>query len=568
MISLRPYQSAALDALHTHWNDGGGDALVVIPTGGGKSLVIASLLQQLLSAYPLMRVCVVTHSKELITQNFQELLRIWPGAPAGINSAGIGRRDTRTAILFCGVQSVWNKTEQLGRFDLILVDEAHLISRNAGTMYGKFFDAMRAAQPDLRVVGLTATPFRLDSGRLDDGDDRLFDKVVYSADVSDLIHDGFLSPLVSKGTTAEIAVKGVHKRAGDYIAGELEAAAMKGDLVSRAAAEIVRYGASRKAWLAFCTGLDHAAAVRDAIRSHGVSCETVDGTMHKKERDGIIQSFRLGHIKCLASVNVLSIGFNVPHVDLVALLRPTQSAGLYIQQVGRGLRLATGKTNCMVLDFAGNVRRHGPVDMVEGGDTGKRGKADGETKEQSEMLAKECPDCKSLVHIRVMECQDCGHVWDSKPKHEARADDAPILSGRTADGWHPVKATTYAKHVKASFGSSFAKAFNEAENTPPTLRVSYFVSGVKTVSEWLCFSHPQGSFPQRKAATFWTEAGGNLPTPHSVDEAISRQDELRQVDAVKFTKDTSGYERVSARRFTTITSSTTLSLSHNLQGVA
>ncbi len=851
MLSLRPYQRDAIDALFSQWQTGeASNNLVVLPTGSGKSLVIAAIVQELLELYPLMRIGVVTHSKELIAQNFQELLKIWPQAPAGIYSAGIGRRDTRAAILFCGIQSVWNKVEALGKFDLLLIDEAHLISRNADTMYGKFMDALRQRQPDMRAVGLTATPFRLDSGRLDEGDERLFDKIIYEANVADLIHDGFLSPLVSKGTHAEIGTKGLHKRGGEFIAGELEAAAMSGDLVSRAAAEIVSRGTSRKAWLAFCSGIDHSMAVRDAIRAHGVSCEAVDGTMRKPERDGIIQRFRQGQIKCLTSVNVLSIGFNVPHVDLVALLRPTESAGLYIQQVGRGFRMAPGKENCiaegsrvltdcglieiqnvksfmkvwdgvefvshcgtvfrgeqevisyagltatedhkvwtkegwkpfgecarkqtsiavtefggtnvqlsescfrgdctqrkvrqtspsngvfslwrsiterlhkrenvesrmsqvwqssagakvafhegdfckaalhqskrwslrtiwsawntlqfwfpngygalgsgelgvaqgirvgphrqrqtlrggelevslaqpksiqyaraenqsknaqiqdglpthkicrqyiakhawkesddarassgsvsqkicktkrrvwdilnagprhsftvegflvhncLVLDFAGNVRRHGPVDMVEGGFGGKpkgEGKGDAE-----QIMAKTCPNCQSIVHIRVMECPDCGHTWESAPKHEAKADDAPIMSGRDRDGWAPVKSVNYLKHVKRA-SSSFASDFAASEQLPPTMRASYLVGGIKTVSEWFCFSHPQGSMPQRKAATFWLEAGGCSPIPVSVDEALARVDELRAVEAVKYSKDkNSGFDRVTARRF-------------------
>ena len=548
MLQLRPYQRSSIDALYDHWQAGGGNGLIVIPTGGGKSLIIAKLLQELLESFPLMRIGVVTHSKELIAQNFQELLKIWPQAPAGIYSAGIGRRDTRAAIIFCGIQSVWNKVEALGKFDLLLIDEAHLISRNADTMYGKFMDALRQRQPDMRAVGLTATPFRLDSGRLDEGDERLFDKIIYEANVADLIHDGFLSPLVSKGTHAEIGTKGLHKRGGEFIAGELEAAAMAGDLVSRAASEIVSRGTSRKAWLAFCSGIDHSLAVRDAIRAHGVSCEAVDGTMRKPERDGIIQRFRQGQIKCLTSVNVLSIGFNVPHVDLVALLRPTERAGLYIQQCGRGFRMAPGKETCLVLDFAGNVRRHGPVDMVEGS-FGSKPKGNGLGDPIEQIMAKTCPNCQSIVHIRVMECPDCGHTWESAPKHEARADDAPVMSGRTADGWAPVKSVNYFKHVKRS-SSGFAANFAASEQLPPTMRASYLVGGVKTVSEWFCFSHPQGSMPQRKAATYWIEAGGRNPVPASVDEALARVSELRAVDAVKYSKDkASGFDRVNARRF-------------------
>lgn len=536
MMQLRSYQRESIDALYGHWEEGGGNALLVIPTGGGKSLVIATLLRELMTSFPLMRIGMITHTKELIAQNFAELLRVWPQAPAGIYSAGIGRRDTASPILFCGVQSVWNKTDLIGRFDLLVIDEAHLISRNASTMYGRFLDAMKARQPDLRIVGLTATPFRLDSGRLDKGPDRLFDKIVYEANVADLISDGYLSPLISKATHAEISTEGVHRRGGEFIAGELEAAAMAGDLVERAAAEIVARGATRRAWLAFCTGVDHAVAVRDAIRRHGISAEAVDGGMNAKERDRIIQMFRHGGIRCLTSVNVLSIGFNVPHVDLVALLRPTESAGLYIQQVGRAFRKAPGKTDALILDFAGNVRKHGPVDAVST-PGGSKGAGDGKAADVEQVKAKVCPKCESLVPNRVMLCPDCGHEWHTEPKHDTRPDEVDILSGRDREGWTPVRDVSYYRHVKRGDPTA-----------PPTLRVTYGI-GVMALNAWFCFSHPQGSMPQRKAAGFWLEAGGDMPVPESVDEALIRQDELCMPEAIRYRKSDSGFNEVTGRRY-------------------
>lgn len=536
MLELRPYQDESIEALFEHWGEGGGNALIVIPTGGGKSLIIAFLLQKLFELHPLMRVGIVTHTQELIVQNFKELIGIWPSAPVGIYSAGIGRRDTRAAILFMGIQSVWDKTQILGKFDLLIVDEADLISRNAQTMYGKFFDGLRGIYDGMRVVGLTATPYRLDSGRLDQGDDKIFEKIIYEANVADLIRDGYLSRLVSKGGSAEISTRGVHRRGGEFIAGELERAAMQGDLVKRAASEIVSYGNNRKAWLAFCSGVDHALAVRDALRGFGVNAETITGDMPKHERNRFINEFREGRIKALTSVNVLSVGFNVPHVDLIALLRPTASARLYVQQVGRGFRLAHGKENCLILDFAGNVARHGPIDMVEDNERQAREIGDDDEAEEGGMLAKVCPNCKSLVHIRIMECPDCGHIWDAPAKHEAQASTLEILSNRTPDGYLPVNSIKYMKHHS---GKRF--------DAPPTLRVLYYTPR-KVVNEWLCFSHPQGSRAQHGAASFWLQMGGGVPVPASVDDAILRSGELREIESIKFEND-GDFDRVKGRRF-------------------
>jgi DNA repair protein RadD len=543
MLTPRPYQRESIDATYAHWQSGGGNGLIVIPTGGGKSLVIALLLQELSQNFPLMRICIVTHSKELIVQNYQEFIRLWPQAQAGIYSAGVGRRDVGMPIVFCGIQSVWNKTHLLGRYDLILVDEAHLISRNANTMYGKFFDAMRLQQPNMRVLGLTATPYRMDSGRLDQGEGRLFDKVIYEAGVRDLIENGYLSRLVSKHTTAEINTAGVHRRGGEFIPAELEAASMKGDLVERAAFEIVKRGADRRAWLAFCTGIAHATAVRDALRSHKVVAEQVDGSMGGRDRDGIIRAYREGRIKCLTSVNVLSIGFNVPQVDLIAMLRPTESVGLYIQQAGRGLRLAMDKVNCLILDFAGNVRKHGPLDDVKESRDKSAASGSGEDRLAP---SKVCPECESYMHPAVRVCLDCGHEWEIEVKHDAVPDtEVEIISTRSKDGYVPVSDVQYYKHQKQS-GSRFATDFAKQE-TPPTLRVSYGV-GVSVVNDWLCFSHAQGSYPQRRASSWWLEAGGKSPVPVSVEEALSRCGELKTPSAIKYQVE-DGFKKVVARRY-------------------
>jgi DNA repair protein RadD len=258
--------------------------------------------------------------------------------------------------------------------------------------------------------------------------------------------------------------------------------------------------------------------------------------MPAKERDRIIQTFRHGGIRCLTSVNVLSIGFNVPHVDLVALLRPTESAGLYIQQVGRAFRKAPGKTDALILDFSGNVRKHGPVDAVSA-PGGPKGKGDGEGKAEPEVRAKACPKCESLVPNRVMQCPDCGHEWTSEPKHDTRPDEVDILSGRDRDGWTPVRDVSYYRHVKRG-----------APMAPPSLRVTYGI-GVMAINAWFFFSHPQGSIPQRKAASFWLEAGGLIPSPASVDEALARQGELRAPEAIRYRKSESGFNEVTGRRY-------------------
>ena len=225
--------------------------MIVLPTGAGKSLVLAAICQELIEQYPTLRICVVSHIRELLSQNYQELIRLWPNAPAGLFSAGLGKRDTHTQILICGIQSVWNKTKLIGSFDVLLIDEVHLVSKNNQTTYGKFITALRQDTPDMRIVGLSASPWRLDSGQLDRGKDRLFDKIVYEANVRDLIEQDYLCPLISKATATMLDVSKVGKRGGEYISGELEIAVDVDWIVKAAAKEMAHFGQDRRRFFVF-----------------------------------------------------------------------------------------------------------------------------------------------------------------------------------------------------------------------------------------------------------------------------------------------------------------------------
>lgn len=535
MLTLRPYQREALDALYAYWQGGGGNGLLVLPTGAGKSLVIAMLAQELLAGFPGLRIGIVTHVKELIAQNAQELIRAWPSAPVGIYSAGLGRRDAHSRILFMGIQSVHKRADYLGDIDVLIVDEAHLIPRSSDTMYGRFLADARARVPDMRIVGLTATPYRLDSGRLDRGQEALFDDVVYEVNVRDLIEAGYLSRLISKATLQEISTNGVGVRGGEFIPGQLQAAARRPSVVVNAVREIITLGADRRGWLAFCTGVEHATEVRDCMRDHGVTCEMVTGDTDAAERDSIIARYKRREIRCLTSVAVLTTGFNAPHVDLIAMLRPTLSTGLYIQMVGRGFRLADGKDDCLVLDFAGNVRRHGPVDAV----TVKREPGGGREQDDEmkvkpdQVMAKACPTCKTLEHIAVMTCSTCGFEWPRPtPKHEATAAAAPILTTEAppADRWLDVRDTFYERHEKTG--------------APPSLRVEY-LSGPRVYREWICLEH--SGFAREKACITWRRLGGEHPVPKTVDEAMGRLSELATVTGIRV-KEQGKYPEVVARR--------------------
>src|SRR5262249_43068806 len=277
MLLLRQYQEEALRALYVFWRNGGGNPLIAMTTGTGKSVVIAFLIKQLLTDYPNMRVLITAPNRELIDQDIKELRKVWPDAPIGINCDGLGSRDTDTQILFVSINSIYRNPQAVGRRDLVIIDEAHFIPHHDEGMYRVTLDALRELVPDLRVAGLTATPFRLDSGHLCEGEGRLFDSVIYEYGIAQGIRDGVLAPLSSKTTSTTIDVTGVGKRGGEFITEQLEAAAIQGDVVERACDELATFYERRRAWLVYCVGVTHAALVCGALRARGVDCETVLG---------------------------------------------------------------------------------------------------------------------------------------------------------------------------------------------------------------------------------------------------------------------------------------------------
>ena len=372
MLTLRPYQQAAIDAIYGYFAGNAGHPLVVIPTAGGKSLVMAAFIEGVLKAWPDQRILVVTHVRELIAQNHAELIGLWRDAPAGICSAGLGRRDLGARILFAGIQSIHRRAYDVQQCDLVLIDEAHLIPAASNTMYRRFLDTLARINPQLKVIGFTATPYRTGSGMLHEGKGALFTDIAYEVSVRQLIDDGFLCPLVSKAAETRLDVSGVGSRGGEFIPGQLQAAVDLPEVTQAAIDEVVRLGSDRRSWLAFCAGVEHATHVAEAIRARGFTAATIFGDTPKPERDRIIAAFKRGEIRALASMGVLTTGFNAPGVDLIAMLRPTKSTGLYVQMAGRGTRLAPGKADCLVLDFAGNVARHGPIDAVKPKKPGSR----------------------------------------------------------------------------------------------------------------------------------------------------------------------------------------------------
>jgi len=481
-MQLRDYQQESIDALYQYFGENqDGHPLLVLPTAAGKSVIAGEFIRGVVQNWPGQRVLLLTHVKELIAQNYEKLMTLWPEAPAGIYSAGLKRRDTKSAVLFAGIQSVHNRWAEIGHVDLILIDECHLVPKSGTGMYLRFLAAMTVINPKLRVVGLTATPYRLNSGSLIEGKDRIFTDIAFDVDVMRLVNDGYLSPLVAKAMDNELDLSGVHTRAGEFKADELAKITDSDELARRVLVEILAYGAQRKSWLIFCSGVNHALKMAEIIAEFGITTATITGTTPGDERDQILADFKSGKIKCLTNCDVLTTGFDAPATDMLVFLRPTQSPGLYVQMCGRGMRLAENKKDCLVLDFGGNTQRHGPINALNPAEAkakGKNGKAPTRT----------CPACKTIMAASCTECPDCGHLFPRDITHDATASTAALLvdleklSIPTKTTWHNVERMHLVRHRKMG--------------KPDSVRVAYDTTGGR-FNTWVCPEH--GGYAAGKA---------------------------------------------------------------------
>ena len=432
MIELRPYQKRAIEELYAWFEKHAGNPCLVLPTGAGKSHIVAAICKDALQNWPETRILMITHVKELIEQNVEKMLQHWPDAPLGVYSASLNKRQIEP-ITFAGIQSVRRKAGLLGHIDLVLVDECHLINHKEQGGYRTLLAHLKLINPQLRVIGLTATPYRLGHGMITD-EPALFHALIEPVMIEELIHKGYLSTLRSKNTKFKLSVDGVHKKGGEYIESELQAAVDNDLSNAQVVAETISRSVNRQSWLFFCAGVKHAQNICEELIQQGIKAACVTGETPKLEREQILADFKAGKLQALTNANVLTTGFDHSAIDLIAMCRPTMSPGLYVQMAGRGLRPSPGKTDCLVLDFADIISTHGPITAVT--PPKKPGEGNGV------VPMKTCPQCDDLVHIAVMVCPnpECGHIFEAQDKAKLKLrDDVDIMgldgTDMTVTGW-------------------------------------------------------------------------------------------------------------------------------------
>lgn len=509
----RSYQDEIVTAVFDYLFTKSGNPVVASPGGTGKSHCMNRIIKRMVKKWPGTRVMSLVHDAKVIEQNCNSMLRYWPSAPVGIYSAGLKQRDTRPPIIYAGIQSVAKRAADFGEINVVIIDECDLVSPKEETLYQRFISALLEVNPRMRVIGFTATPYRLGMGCLTNSE--LWDEICIDLTKTDrfnwFIEHGYLSPLVTKKTCKEIDITNISMRGGEFNESELQDAADTDELNRAVVEECIRYGKDRKHWLVFSSGVKHGHHLAKLFNAKGVPTVMLSGEDSMKYREEAEDDFRSGKFRCLVNCGLYGRGWDFPALDMLAWARATQSTALWVQGCVRLTRTAPGKENGLVLDFAGNTRRLGPVNDPVIPAPRRKGDA-----EKGEAPVKECPECHSYIHTRIMVCPDCGYQFPPPQTVKKTADDADIL--RTTK--KPEEDVREFNVLGIRYKGYLTKTNRYV------LRATYSV-GMTSFHEYLFFDEPKGHFLRKRAEMWWAHRGGQKPFPEGSDEAAKRTDELK-----------------------------------------
>lgn len=396
---LRPYQQDCVDAIINQIMTSSSPIVANLATGAGKSLIIAELAKIIHEKSKGKSILCLAPSAELVTQNREKYLVT--GEPASIFSASLGAKCLRHPVVFGTPQSVKNSIEKFGeRFAMVIIDEAHGMTNSVKHI----IDELRKKNNKLRVVGVTATPYRMGSGfiyGIDDNGKSLppdqfktpyFERMVYKVDANYLIEQGYLSkPIIGQigGESYDTSKLELNKM-GKFDSAEVDKAFVgHGRKTAAIVADIIAKSYNRKGIILFASTIQHAQEILASLPPE--LSAIVTGETPKQDRQNILKRFKAQQIKYIVNVAVLTVGFDAPHIDVVALLRATESAGLFQQIIGRGLRLSPNKNDCLILDYAENIDRHCPDGDLFNPKIQTFGGAKSE-----EFLEQKCPECDHI----------------------------------------------------------------------------------------------------------------------------------------------------------------------------
>jgi len=494
-------QQEAFDSFFNYYKKGGkGNPLIAMQTGLGKSYVVAMILIEMIKTSK-AKVLVVTHSEKVLSQDYQAFYDLLCHyniyCTLGKYSAKLGLKELGNRVTFASINSIYRKPE-LFDVNYLFVDEAHLISDNEDTMYRKLITAL-----DVKVCGLTATPFRTGKGYLHKMENGIFTDLIYDTNTpekfAEMIELGYIVKPVRDNTSVEMDVSKIKKTGGDFNLKGLSLKLDREELTTRIVDDLMRYKDSHKHWMVFAIDKKHCENISEELNKRGIKSDFVHSTKNE-DTDEAIKEFRDGNIQALVSVMMLTTGVDIPTIDVIVMMRPTSSVVIHIQSIGRGLRTNPGKTECLILDYAGNVARNGPIDnpiiKVKG-----KGKKGGE-------MTKTCPSCELKHHISVRICE-CGHEFTFEERLEINSGELSIIKEKVKV-WRKVDEAYYYIHSKPG--------------KPDSLRIEY-LCGLRRFPMWITLYH--GGSASRNSNHVFGRLKKESFTYNNIGDIISNKDKLR-----------------------------------------
>lgn len=550
--------------------------LIVQATGLGKSMNIAMLIWHLSVTYPGVRIMQLAHVQELVGGNYEELMGMWPQAPAGVYASGLKLRDTTSDIVFAMINSVAKRAASFGKVDFLLIDEVHRLSDKDKSMYGQFIAELRKINPNMIVVGYTATPFRMGTGMIIDGD--MFDEVVYDIGSGEsfvwAVQNGYLIMPVPTDPGFQVDDSGVGISSGEFKTSEASAALHDQGIIEQAVDYSIAIAKeeNRRSAIAFCQSIDDADLIADMLTMKGYPTEAVHSRM-KGDREEILKAHKNGGLWGITNKDILTTGWNNPRVELFIGLRLTRSPGLWVQMIGRMTRpnwvnhighnggpplhdintlagrLASiqesGKLTARVLDFCGNTDRLGAINYPNipkrrgagGGDQPMR-LCDGVPTSDKHDEGMGCQPA-TYHHVSVKVCPHCGYEWPVSSNVGAKASGSKLVI--EVDPKNPLGLPEIEKVEKVFevFGvhelictHHTGKNDKEGNKKLDTLKASYRC-GNRVFPVWVGIEHDRKKFYGGKAVDWWVDHSGTKPIPDEVQEAVDRAGELKLPKFVK-----------------------------------
>lgn len=503
-IKPRWYQDEMVDALINSVNKSL-HPVAAAPTASGKSIVLVKMCAKYLKKNN-KDILILSHTKEILKQDYMALKK-YGFRDFGLYSAGLDKRETGRRITVAGIQSVYNKPELFKNVGIVIVDECHLVSPDDETMYRKLFNKI-----DAQFCGLTATPYRLGSGFIYTGENALFNDLCYDLTTFEnfnrLVEEGYLSKLVTKPTTTKLNTAKLKLVGGDFKQNQMSSEFDKEKINRAIIKEIVEAGVDYKRWLIFAIDIEHAEHLEKLFIEHGILAKAIHSKM-EDDRDDVLDAARKGIIRAVINVDILTTGYDDPEIDLLAIVRPTDSPSLHVQINGRGMRIFPGKDHCLVMDFAGNTARLGAINDIQIDDKGFK-----KEKKDDDKPTRICPECKVEISTRYRTCTECGYEFPvierktyEKLSITASNDEVFLFKKKlaTPDVWRGVVDVSVRR--KKGYG-----------RRPDSMYVDYLTTA-GTVHEQICYDHD--GYAKHKANLFVRSRLGyieNLRMPFDLDE--------------------------------------------------